>query len=80
MVITIQKNFPHISSQVDNKELKPVEKLKTLNVIIDKETNLASLQIFFEQDLVSCSMGILVRAKEIIPQFVLQHLIKNYYL
>ena len=64
MVITNQRDFPRISSQVDNKKLKPVEKRKIP----------ASLHLCFVQGLVSCSMGILYKAKDISPQFSLQHL------
>ena len=35
MVTTNQRGFPHISIQIDNKELKLVEKLKILAVDID---------------------------------------------
>ena len=64
MVITDQRDFHHISSQVDNKELKPVEKLKIMSVIIDHTKKiLASLQLYFEQGLDSFLMGILYRAK-----------------
>ena len=35
MVITDQRDFPHISSQVDNKKLKPAGKVKILCLTID---------------------------------------------
>ena len=63
MVTTDQRDFPHISSQVDNKELKHVEKLKIFSVNIDHKITI-----------LACSMGIIYRAKEILPQFGLQHL------
>ena len=48
MVITHQRDFPHISSQVENKKPKPVENLKILSAIIEpKKIILASLQICF---------------------------------
>ena len=75
MVIIDQREFPHISSQVYNKKLKPVEKLKILSVIIDhKKIIPASLYFCFVQGLVLCSKGILQKAKICLPQFGLQHL------
>ena len=75
MVITNERDFPHISSQVDNEKLKSVEKLKILSVIFSSQKMiLASLQLCFVQGLVSCSMGILWRAKVFLPQCGLQNL------
>ena len=50
MVIADQRDFTHISSQVDIKGLKPVEELKILSLINDcKKMIHASLQLYFEQ-------------------------------
>ena len=67
MAITYQRGFSRISSQVDNVELTPVEKLKILSVINDskkKKTILAPLKLYFEQSLDSRSNGILYRTKK----------------
>ena len=53
MMIINQRDFLHISSQGDNKKLKPLEKLKILSIIIDHiklslhHSNYVSYKVWF---------------------------------
>ena len=73
MIITNQRDFPHVSIQISNQELEPAEKVKFLGVFIDNKMKFLQHSVYIASK-VSRSIGIMYRVKDILPQFVLQQL------
>ena len=81
MVITDQGDFSHVSGQVDNKELKLVEKLKILSVTIDhKKESLHHSSYIPKNVWIRVQWVFYIEQKKFLPQFGLHHLHNGYYL
>ena len=76
MVITNKRDFPHILIQISNHELEPAEKVEFLGVYIDNKIKFLHHPAYIASK-VSRSIGVIYSVKEILPQFVLQHIHKS---
>ena len=66
MIITNQRDFPHVSIQINNQELAPAIKVKFFSVFIDIKMKFLHHPVYIASK-VSRSIGIIYREKDILP-------------